>query len=86
VPRTETSGVLCSDSHGMGKVVRPDWPFWGWEREPCVNGTIDFFEVKRDAKAIDLSVLETKVARFLEKHPEKSGLARRYLGLSLADM
>ena len=44
VPRTETSGVLCPDSHGMGKVVRPDWPFWGWEREPCVEGAMREFQ------------------------------------------
>lgn len=44
VPRTETSGVLCPDTHGMGKVIRPDWPFWGWEREPCVEGGMREFQ------------------------------------------
>jgi len=49
--------------------------------EDELNGAVDFIEVKRDAKAFDLKVLESKVARFLEK----SGLRRRCLGLSLAD-
>ncbi|MFA7173181.1 MAG: DUF6259 domain-containing protein [Kiritimatiellia bacterium] len=44
VPRTETSGVLRSDSHGMGMVHRPDWPFWGWEREPCAEGQTREFQ------------------------------------------
>jgi len=54
--------------------------------EDELHGSIDFFEVKRDRGAIDLAILEEKVARFLEKHPEKSNLSRRCLGLSLSDM
>jgi len=54
--------------------------------EDELHGTIDFFEVKRDAKAVDIKLLAEKVERFLEKHPEKAGLSRRCLGLSLGDM
>ena len=37
VPRTDRSGVLYSRNHGMGMIRRPNWPAWGWEREPFVN-------------------------------------------------
>ena len=37
VPRTDRSGVIYSRNHGMGMIRRPNWPAWGWEREPFVN-------------------------------------------------
>ena len=37
VPRTDRSGVIYSRNHGMGMIRRPNWPVWGWEREPFVN-------------------------------------------------
>ena len=38
------------------------------EDEP--NGTIDFYEVKVDATRFDASVLDRKIAAFLEKNPQ----------------
>lgn len=54
--------------------------------EDEMSGKLDFYEVKRNHAAIDLDVLKRKTERFFEKHPEKTGLKRRLLGLSLRDM
>ena len=47
---------------------------------------LDFYEVKRDCRNIDLAALERKAERFFEKHPEKASCKRRFLGLSLEEM
>ena len=44
VPRTDKSGVLYSRAHGMGMICRPDWPKWGWEREPFVQEAMREFQ------------------------------------------
>ncbi len=44
VPRTDRSGVLHSRNHGMGMIRRPDWPTWGWEREPFVDSEMREFQ------------------------------------------
>ena len=49
-------------------------------------GTLDFYEVKRDARRIDLHVLERKAEALLTKHPELRGRKAAYQGLSLSDM
>ena len=49
-------------------------------------GTLDFYEVKRDARRIDLHVLERKAQALLTKHPELKGRKAAYKGLSLSDM
>ncbi len=55
----------------------------------CENefkGTLDFFEVKRDAKRYDRKSLAAKVEAFLCKNPEKRNLKMTLGALSLADM
>ncbi len=54
--------------------------------EDETSGTMDFYEVKSDPERYSRSVLERKVEAFFEKHPEKIGLKRRVLLLSLADL
>ena len=48
--------------------------------------TVDFYEVKRDARRIDLRALERKAQAMLTKHPELKGRKASYMGLSLDDM
>jgi len=55
----------------------------------CENefkGTIDFFEVKRDAKRYDRESLEEKVEAFFAKNPKKRKLKAAVGLLSLADV
>jgi len=55
----------------------------------CENefkGTIDFFEVKRDAKRYDRKLLEEKVEAFFVKNPKKRKLMVTVGSLSLADV
>jgi len=47
---------------------------------------LDLYEVKRDARRIDLHALERKAEALLAKHPEKRHLRLSCKGLSLADM
>jgi len=50
------------------------------------TGALDFFEIKRDAKRHDPSLLESKVAAFFRKNPEKHNLKPSLSMLSLADV
>lgn len=55
----------------------------------CENefkNTLDFFEVKRDARRYDRQTLEEKVNAFFRKNPEKSNATVRMGVLSLADI
>lgn len=55
----------------------------------CENefkGTLDFYEVKRDAKRFDRHALEAKVEAFFHKNPEKRNRVVSLAGLSLADV
>ena len=55
----------------------------------CENefkGTLDFFEIKRDAERFDRRLLEAKVERFFEKNPDKRKLKFSLGGLSMSDM
>lgn len=55
----------------------------------CENefkGTLDFYEVKRDAKRFDRHALEAKVEAFFHKNPEKRNRVISLAGLSLADV
>lgn len=54
--------------------------------ENGLDGTLDFFEVKRDESRYDRGGLEAKVAAFFLKHPEKRSLCNRVCGLSMKDM
>ena len=54
--------------------------------ENGLDGTLDFFEVKRDESRYDRGGLEAKVAAFFLKHPEKRSLRNRVCGLSMKDM
>lgn len=54
--------------------------------EDELAGVIDFYEIKRDRRDIDLAAVERKVARFFEKHPEKLNMRRSVKGLSLDEM
>lgn len=54
------------------------------EDEP--NGTLDFYEVKVDAGRFDASVLDRKIAAFLEKNPRFKSRPHAAHGLSLKDM
>ena len=54
--------------------------------EDELEGSIDFYEIKVDERRFDRKALESKTAAFLEKHPEKGGLRRRLVALSLKDM
>ena len=55
----------------------------------CENeaeGTLSFFEVKTDARRLDLGVLRRKSEAFFEKNPEKRRLGITFGGLSVGDM
>ena len=54
--------------------------------EDSINRRLDFYEVKRDLRHIDLTLLKTKMAAFYAKNPELRSLTSEYRGLSLADM
>lgn len=54
--------------------------------EDELNGTIDFFEIKRDVRRFDRDRLQQKIEAFYEKHPEKKSMKSVALGLSLTDM
>lgn len=54
--------------------------------EDEINGRLDFYEVKRDARRIDLGVLRAKREAFYAKNPDKRPLDSRCMGLSLMDM
>ena len=47
---------------------------------------IDFFEIKRDARRIDLDVLREKAEVFFLKNPDKRKLTEGYHALSLSDL
>ena len=47
---------------------------------------LSFFEVKTDARRIDLDALRTKTEAFFAKNPEKRGYDRSFDGLSLGDL
>ena len=48
--------------------------------------SLSFFEVKTDARRIDLDALRTKTEAFFAKNPEKRGHVRSFGGLSLGDL
>ena len=50
------------------------------------NGTLDVYEVKREAKRIDLGKLPEKCEAFLIKHPEYRQHSISYKGLSIEDL
>ena len=54
--------------------------------ENGLDGTLDFYEVKRDASRFDRGKLEEKVAAFFVKHPAKRSARHLVTGLSMADM
>lgn len=54
--------------------------------EDEVAGVIDFYEVKRDASRFSATALEEKVARFLEKNPQKRSFRQTQRCLSLRDI
>ena len=54
--------------------------------ENGLDGTLDFFEIKRDAARFDRGKLEEKVAAFFVKHPAKRPSRHLVKGLSMSDM
>ena len=54
--------------------------------EDSINSRLDFYEIKRDARRIDLSILKAKTEAFYAKNPELRHLASKCRGLSIADM
>jgi len=50
------------------------------------SGTLDFFEVKRDAKRYDHAALEAKIEAFFRKNPEKRGMNVTIGSLSMDDL
>ena len=54
--------------------------------EDEVSGTLDFFEIKRDAKRIDIGMLREKSAAFFAKNPQLKSRTPAFKGLSLLDM
>ena len=54
--------------------------------EDSINGRLDFYEVKRDLRRIDLAALKAKTEAFYAKNPELRNLASDCRGLSLSDM
>lgn len=54
--------------------------------EDGLDGSLDFYEIKRDAARFNAVRLEEKVASFFAKYPEKVSARRRVAGLSLGDM
>ena len=51
-----------------------------------IERRIDFYEVKRQAKSIDLAILRSKAEAFLTAHKALAGYSTQYLPLSLNDM
>lgn len=51
-----------------------------------LNGTAEFYEVKRNAKEIDLSILRNKAENFLKTTGQFKDYAISYHGLSMTDM
>jgi len=54
--------------------------------EDAVGNALDFCEVKREAKRIDLEALEEKSKAFFAKHPSLKSRKVSFVGLSLDDM
>ena len=54
--------------------------------ENGLDGTLDFYEIKRDPARFDRGKLEEKIAAFFVKHPTKRSALHLVRGLSLADM
>ena len=54
--------------------------------ENGLDGTLDFYEVKRDASRFDRGKLEEKIAAFFNKHPAKRPARHLVKELSMADM
>ena len=50
------------------------------------SNTLDFYEVKRDARRIDLAALAKKREAFFTKNPELRTRTASCMGLSIADM
>ena len=48
--------------------------------------TLDFFEIKRDARRIDINALQRKADAFFKKNPGLQSRHISYAGLSLTDM
>jgi hypothetical protein len=51
-----------------------------------VSGKMDFFEIKRDAKRIDLGLLRKKSEAFFAKNPQFASREMTFCGLSMQDM
>ena len=54
--------------------------------EDAIGGRLDFYEIKRDPKRIDLAALKAKTEAFYSKNPYKRALKSECRGLALADM
>lgn len=54
--------------------------------EDEINGRLDFYEVKRDKRRINLASLKAKADAFFEKNPGLRSLESECRGLSLADV
>ena len=54
--------------------------------EDEINGRLDFYEVKRDKRRINLASLKAKTDAFFEKNPGLRSLESECRGLSLADV
>ena len=50
------------------------------------SGKMDFFEIKRDAKRIDLGLLRKKSEAFFAKNPQFASRETTFRGLSMQDM
>jgi len=54
--------------------------------EDSVGNTLDFCEIKREAKRIDLEALAGKSKAFFAKHPSPKNRKVSFVGLSMNDM
>lgn len=54
--------------------------------EDVVSDAVDFYEIKRDARRIDLAALKEKSEIFFDKHPMLKSRKASFLGLSMANM
>lgn len=54
--------------------------------EDELDEKLDFYEVKRDAKRLDLNTLKEKSKAFFAKNPEMANRKKKWLGLSLKDL
>ena len=54
--------------------------------EDAIKDRLDFYEIKRDARRIDLHALRAKTEAFYAKNPELRSLSSECRGLSLADI